>query len=90
MTHYVSSVQEQIKQNWRLAPDYAFQRTSALLTIDRDGTLLGVQLKHSSGDATVDRAALNAISTAGPFPPAPANVPSLPILIEYLFEPVQE
>lgn len=88
MTEYVEQVRQQVKGNWKLPQDYVFQRTIAVLMIDRDGTLLGANLRQSSGDATVDKAALNAILTAGQFPQAPANVPSLPVTIEYIFEPV--
>jgi TonB family protein len=88
MANYVAEVQEQIRRNWRLAEDYHFNRTVAMLMIDRDGTLLCAHLKQSSGDKIVDKAALNAIYTAGPFPKAPANVKSLPVMIEYIFDPV--
>ncbi len=88
MTDYVGDVQQQIRNNWKLPQDYVFQRTIAVLMIDRDGSLLGASLKHSSGDKTVDKAAMDAIYSAGPFPKAPANVPSLPVTIEYIFEPV--
>ncbi len=88
MADYVNEVQEQIRQNWRLAQDYKFERTVALVMIDRDGSLLSAQLKQSSGDKLVDKAALNAIITAGPFPKAPATVKSLPVTIEYVFDPV--
>ncbi|WP_373531962.1 energy transducer TonB [Vampirovibrio sp.] len=88
MTNYVEQVRQQVKNNWKLPQDYVFQRTIAVLMIDRDGTLLSASLKQSSGDATVDKAALNAIITAGKFPEAPANVPSLPVTIDYVFEPV--
>jgi TonB family protein len=88
MADYVAQVQQQVRQNWQLPQDYSFQRTVARMMIDRDGTLLGVQLSQSSGDKTVDQAALKAITTAGAFPTVPANVPSLPVTIEYVFEPV--
>lgn len=88
MASYVAEVQEQIRRNWRLAQDYKFERTVAMVMIDRDGSLMSAQLKQSSGDKTVDRAALNAIYTAGPFPQAPSGVKSLPITIEYIFDPV--
>jgi TonB family protein len=88
MAAYVNEVQEQIRKNWRLAEDYKFEQTVALVMIDRDGSLLSAQLKKSSGDKLVDKAALNAVMTAGPFPKVPANVQSLPVMIEYVFEPV--
>lgn len=88
MASYVADVQEQIRKNWRLASDYKFERTVAMVMIDRDGSLLSAQLRQSSGDKVVDKAALNAIYTAGPFPKAPDSVKSLPITIEYIFDPV--
>lgn len=90
MADYVQQVQDQIRRNWKLPQEYNFQRTVAMLMIDRDGTLLGAHLTQASGDKTVDKAALQAITTAGPFPVAPANVPSLPVTIEYVFEPVHQ
>lgn len=88
MSDYVDLVRQQVRDHWKLPQDYVFQRTIAILMIDRDGTLLGASLKESSGDKVVDRAALDAIYTAGQFPQAPANVPSLPVTIEYIFQPV--
>lgn len=88
MRQYVTQVQEQIRKNWRLADDYRFSRTVAVLMIDRDGALLSAQIKRSSGDKVVDKAALNAIYTAGSFPPVPSGVQSLPVTIEYIFEPM--
>ncbi len=90
MTDYVAQVQQQVRQHWQLPQDYNFQRTVARLLIDRDGSLLGVQLTQSSGDKTVDQAALKAITDAGVFPRVPANAPSLPVTIEYVFEPVHQ
>lgn len=88
MADYVDQVRQQVKDNWKLPQDYVFQRIIAVLMIDRDGTLLGSNLKQSSGDKVVDKAALQAINTAGVFPKAPANVPSLPVTIEYIFDPI--
>jgi TonB family protein len=90
MADYVDLVQRQVRAHWQLPQDYNFNRTVALLMIDRDGTLLGAQLTQGSGDKTVDQAALKAITDAGKFPQAPANVPSLPVTIEYVFEPVHQ
>jgi len=90
MAAYVDQVQQQIRQNWKLPQDYNFQRTVAMIMIDRNGSLLGTHLTQSSGDKTVDQAALKAITTAGPFPQVPSNAPSLPVMIEYVFEPVHQ
>jgi protein TonB len=42
------------------------------LTVDRQGALLAVWVSGPSGNAALDRAALDAVRRAGRFPPAPA------------------
>lgn len=89
MAAYVTDVQEKVKQKWQLPQDYVFQRVVADIMIDRDGSLLSAMLKQSSGDKTVDKAALKAIQDAAPFSRVPASAKSLPVQIEYIFDPVQ-
>lgn len=45
-----------------------------LVTVGRDGRLAGARLAGSSGDAALDRAALEAVRRAGRFPPAPRGL----------------
>ncbi len=89
MSVYVGQVQEQIKAHWRLPQDYVFQRVVANIMIDRDGSLLSAMVKESSGDKTVDRAAMQAIQSAAPFNRVPDSVRSLPVQIQYIFDPQQ-
>ncbi len=43
--------------------------------VNRDGALQGVAIQRSSGDAALDAAALDAVRSAAPFPPAPKTLP---------------
>jgi TonB family protein len=89
MEEYVSSIREQISQQWR-QPNETVTTGPAMATlqIDRDGSLLGAILNQSSGNKEVDRAILNTIYQSVPFAPAPKQVQSLPVTVQYVFEPV--
>lgn len=45
------------------------------MTITRQGWMVNVRVLQSSGNAALDRAAMDAIRNAGPFPPLPDNIP---------------
>lgn len=42
------------------------------MTVSRNGTLVALGISRSSGNATVDQAAIQAVQRAGRFPAAPA------------------
>jgi TonB family protein len=89
MEDYITGVRDHISQQWR--PPSETQTTGpamALLQIDRDGTLLGATLNQSSGNKEVDRTILNTIYQSVPFAPVPKEVQSLPVTMQYVFEPV--
>ncbi|HEY9688330.1 MAG TPA: energy transducer TonB [Coleofasciculaceae cyanobacterium] len=89
MEAYIAAIQQKVKEKWQLPQDYVFKCVVADIMVDRDGSLLSAMLKQSSGDRTVDKAALKAIQDAAPFERVPASAQSLPIQIEYIFDPVQ-
>jgi TonB family protein len=88
MNQYIESVRERIRQQWK-QPENAesFAPVTALLQIDRDGSLLSATLTQSSGSKTIDKAILNTIYEAAPFKDAPDDIKSLPVTLEYVFEP---
>lgn len=89
MNEYVSSVQSRIQDKWQQPGEaLSFAPTVAMIQIDRDGSLLSANVKQSSGSKAIDTAILKTISEAGPFTGVPKNVQSLPVTIEYVFEPV--
>jgi protein TonB len=51
------------------------------VTVARDGSVLGVSIESSSGSPALDAAELEAIRSAAPFPPLPANMPGEPIVL---------
>jgi TonB family protein len=89
METYIAAIQQKVKEKWQLPQDYVFKSVVADIMVDRDGSLLSAMLKQSSGDRTVDKAALKAIQDAAPFERVPASAQSLPVQIEYIFDPVQ-
>jgi protein TonB len=59
-----------------------------LFSMRRDGTLLEVWVKTSSGEAMLDKAAVDAIRRAQPLPPIPSALPDrLNIQITLAFGP---
>lgn len=58
------------------------------VTVDRNGRLLGVSVRRSSGDAKLDNAAVSAVKKAGRFPAAPKQLTSAsyPFSIPIRFE----
>jgi TonB family protein len=89
MDQYIEGVRERIRQQWK-QPENAvsFAPVTALLQIDRDGSLLSATLTQSSGSKAIDKAILNTIYEAAPFKDAPDDIKSLPVTLEYVFEPV--
>lgn len=56
--------------------------------MSRDGTLLGVWVKTSSGQAVLDREAIDTIRRAQPLPPIPPELPDrLNIHVQLAFDP---
>lgn len=56
--------------------------------LDAEGELLSVDIAESSGSELLDRAALNAVRRAAPFPPPPsAALPLPPFVIPFQFRP---
>jgi TonB family protein len=89
MDEYISGVQARIEQTWQQPSDAVnFAPTVAVLQIDRDGSLLSATVKQSSGNKAIDKAILKSIFQAGPFNRIPDSAKSLPLTIEYVFEPV--
>ncbi len=59
-----------------------------LFVMNRDGTVLSVQVKTSSGQAMLDEEAMKAIRRAQPLPPIPADLPDhLRVRLTIAFSP---
>jgi protein TonB len=62
-------------QQYRQHVDGAEGTTQLLLTVRRDGKVLGIWVKSSSGQPILDRAAIETVRRAQPLPPIPAILP---------------
>jgi TonB family protein len=74
---YVSIVQGKIYENWsppqRLSAIRPGARAAVAFRIQRNGRTSRVSLREPSGYTLLDRSALEAVRTAGDFPPLPAD-----------------
>ena len=72
---YLSEVFGMITQNHRTleAPVGVDWMVAVAFQVDSSGNLVGIQVQHSSGFATVDAAAIAAVESAAPFPPPPSG-----------------
>ncbi|MDR0330553.1 MAG: TonB C-terminal domain-containing protein [Chitinispirillales bacterium] len=70
---YLRGVVNKIERNW--APSVENSRISVVIgfTIEHDGNASGIRVTTSSGDGTVDREGLNAVTRASPFGKLPPH-----------------
>ncbi|MGH7373461.1 MAG: energy transducer TonB, partial [Candidatus Rokuibacteriota bacterium] len=75
---YFNKVRERIKSKWvypRPAGDRGIEGELLIeFHIAKDGRLAFIELRHSSGTAILDDAALTAVKLAQPFPPVPDDI----------------
>jgi len=86
---YFNKIRERIKSKW-VYPRQAGERgiEGELLiefVIAKDGRLEAIELRHSSGTAILDDAALNAVKLAQPFPPVPDDIAKASLAIHGQF-----
>jgi TonB family protein len=74
---YLKSILEKVRENWyRLIPESAKIKKGKLaieFAIKPDGSIAAIRLVATSGDASLDRAALLGISASNPFPALPSD-----------------
>ncbi|MDR0549844.1 MAG: TonB family protein [Deltaproteobacteria bacterium] len=75
---YNVSVRGAVARSWILPPEARnnFQpgRFTAVMTLDREGRILVIAVEESSGNPSLDNAAMEAIRGAAPFEPFPAEL----------------
>lgn len=76
MEQYRRYLEREIQQRWFIPPEAHLlagpTTVIVIFEVARDGKLLQIQLKQSSGFPALDRAALNAVRLAAPFRPLPS------------------
>ncbi len=75
---YAKMIKEKIQENW-IYPAEAKKkgiegRTLIFFSLDRDGRLMGIRIKSSSGNKLLDDEAKRAIHSSAPFPPFPGQL----------------
>lgn len=83
---YMADLQRRIKMNWDPPKGNESKRVVLLFKIARDGRLLSVSVYRSSGLASADNAALNAVRATAPFRPLPANFRGSSVDIQFTFD----
>ena len=82
---YVADVENSIKKHWHPPKVYASKNVVVSFDINTSGTISQLKIKQSSGIDEPDRAALQAVQAAAPFPALPSGAPTS-VSIEYSFD----
>lgn len=87
---YFTKIKQSIEQQWEypeVALRYGLQgRLSLEFAIGGNGQLEQLRMVRSSGSQVLDEEALRAIKAAAPFPPIPAWIKSVPLIISASME----
>ena len=86
-TPYMQELEQTIKNNWHIAPNYNANLCAiARFIIKKDGSVDNIEIYKSSGNPLFDRSAVNAIKEVSAFKPLPKEYKGDLIPIEYTFE----
>ena len=89
---YTEDLQRRIGEQWRRELDQVDQqvrtgpRTVVFFEILRDGSLRNIRLAQSSGNSSLDYAALRAVTNANPVPSLPSDLGKSSVSIEIWFQ----
>ncbi|MFN8614475.1 MAG: energy transducer TonB [Vampirovibrionales bacterium] len=83
---YMAELQRRIKRNWQPPRAQEDKRVVAFFRIGRDGRLLSVSIKQSSGYSEADQAAINAVRLSSPFRPLPVGHSEADLPVEFTFD----
>lgn len=83
---YMADLQRRIKMNWDPPKGNESKRVVLLFKIARDGRLLSCSVYKSSGLASADNAAMQAVKLTAPFRPLPANFRGQSVDIQFTFD----
>ena len=83
---YMKEIERRIKMNWDPPKGNNSASVKTKFRIAKDGRLLSYEITQSSGIASTDRAAVNAIQMTAPFRPLPSDYKGEWIDIEFTFD----
>jgi TonB family protein len=82
----MADIQRRIKRNWFPPRDFASRQTVVNFKIARDGTVFAIKVDKTSGSASEDKAAINAVQDASPFTITRPYLDYMPIEIQFTFD----
>jgi len=82
---YITRIENKIKTNWSQPEGQADKKVVTLLTINKNGNLLGSHISKSSGNEEFDKSALKAISQSAPFEHFPKSNNSEKMIMQLTF-----
>ncbi len=83
---YLAELQRRIRRNWTPPEDKEDKSVVLLFTIAKDGRLMNINVKRSSGFAQADQAARAAVERSAPFRALPAEYRNSSINVEFTFD----
>ncbi len=83
---YMDNLQKNIKKNWNPPRGDESKRVILLFKLDRQGNLLNVKVKQSSGSKSTDEAAIYAVEKAAPFGQLPIEFTGDSVDIQFTFD----
>lgn len=83
---YMSELQRRIKRNWNPPRGNESKRVILIFKISRDGRLISLRVKQSSGNPEADSAAKAAVELAAPFRPLPPEYRGNSVDIDFTFD----
>jgi TonB family protein len=75
MGEYRDVISALVRSKWNVPSKNSFGRTGVVFYIDRNGRVTDLRVETSSGNKSLDAAALAAVFSANPFPPLPKGFP---------------
>lgn len=87
LEEYINIIEERVKENWLIPSNLRYSQgsTTIIFYIRKDGQSIGVRVDVSSGNNSLDIAALRAVVQSSPFPPLPKDFPADRVGARFVF-----
>lgn len=82
---YLAELREKIRQRWQIIGLDNSREVEVQFVVNRQGQLTSANIVRSSGSSTADSAALQAIQSAAPFNPLPAEATEPSLIVNFTF-----
>jgi TonB family protein len=82
---YIAALNQKIDQHWQRISVATTRQSKVKFIVNRQGDLVSAELVQSSGDATADQTAIQAVQTAAPFAPLPEHATENLLIINFTF-----